>query len=127
MCAVSGMRRTKPALTKPMSAMNSPMPTTIAVLRESGTALNTAVRKPVSTRTTMITPAQMTSPMTSGHVSPGFVAIVTARNAFTPRPVAMPNGDLAHNPMRMVSTPATSAVMAATRSPPRTLPAPSSP
>ena len=125
--AASGMRRTNPAFTNPISAMNSPMPTTIAVLRESGTALNTAVRNPVTTRTTMITPAQITRPITCGHVSPGFVAIVTARNAFTPSPAAMPNGDLAHTPMRMVSTPATSAVMAATRSPPRVFPAPSGP
>ena len=49
--AASGTRRTKPASTKPMSARNSPMPTPMAVLSWVGTARNTAVRRPVSTRT----------------------------------------------------------------------------
>jgi hypothetical protein len=40
--AASGMRRTKPASTRPMSAMNSPMPTLMAVLSCIGMALKTA-------------------------------------------------------------------------------------
>ena len=107
--------------------MNRPMPTTIADFSEAGTALNTAVRKPVSTSTNMITPAQMISPMACAQVSPGVVAIVTARNALTPRPVATANGVLATTPIRIVMTPPIRAVMAATRSTPRVAPAESAP
>ena len=40
-----------PASTKPMSAMNRPMPTQIAIFSCAGTAWKTAFRNPVSTRT----------------------------------------------------------------------------
>jgi hypothetical protein len=40
--AASASRRTKPASTRPMKAMNSPMPTAIAAFSSAGTALNTA-------------------------------------------------------------------------------------
>ena len=60
--------RTTPALTSPTKAMNRPMPTEIAVRRVFGTALNTAVRNPVSTRTAMRIPSQTTSPMACGQV-----------------------------------------------------------
>ncbi len=46
--AASGMRRTNPASTRPMNAMNAPIPAAIAALSAAGIALNTAVRKPVS-------------------------------------------------------------------------------
>ena len=57
--------RTKPASTRPMNAMNRPMPTLIAVFSSTGTARNTAVRNPVSTRTRMIRPSSTTMPMAS--------------------------------------------------------------
>ncbi len=56
-------RRTKPASTKPIRAMNRPMPTLIAVFNWGGMALNTAVRNPVSTRSAMITPSRNTRPI----------------------------------------------------------------
>ena len=40
--AASGIRRTKPASTKPISAMNRPMPTEIAIFSWAGTAWKTA-------------------------------------------------------------------------------------
>ena len=40
--ATSGMRCTKPASTKPMNAMNRPMPTLIATLSGAGIAWKTA-------------------------------------------------------------------------------------
>ena len=125
--AASGMRRTKPALTRPMKAMNMPMPTTIAAFRLAGTALNTAVRKPVRTSTSMVRPETTTRPMASAQVSPGFAATVTAMKALTPRPVAMANGWRAQAPIRMVMMPATRAVAAATREMPSSLPALSAP
>ncbi|MDT4860190.1 hypothetical protein FQZ97_947360 [compost metagenome] len=125
--AASGIRRTKPALTSPIRAMNRPMPTTMAVLRPSGTALNTAVRKPVSTRISMVMPERTTSPIMSGQVRPGLVATVTATKALTPRPVAIAKGCLAHAPIRMVRMPATNAVTAATAGKPRVAPAESGP
>lgn len=125
--ATSGTRRTKPALTRPIRAMNRPMPTTIAVLRLSGTALKTAVRKPVRTSTSMVSPASITRPMMSAHVRPGLVATVMATKALTPSPVASANGYLAQAPMTIVRMPATSAVTAATRSKPSSAPEESAP
>ena len=55
-------------------------------------------------------------------------AIENATNAFSPRPVASASGKLATTPIRIVSTPATRAVAAATSArfgvepPPRKLP-----
>ena len=120
--AASGMRRTKPALTRPISAMKRPMPTTIAVFSASGTALKTAVRNPVSTRISMVRPESITRPIMSGHVRPGWEAIVTATKALTPRPVAIAKGCLAQAPMRIVRMPATKAVVAATAAKPREAP-----
>lgn len=70
--------------------MNSPIPAAMADLSAAGTALNTAVRKPVSTSTTMIRPSMTTSPMASGQVTCG--AMVTATRLLMPRPVAMAKG-----------------------------------
>ena len=86
-CAV---RRTKPASTKPMSAMKSPMPTEIATLSWVGTAWKTAVRKPVSTSTRMIRPSMTTKPMASAQVI--CEAIAKATKALSPRPVASASG-----------------------------------
>ena len=60
--------RTTPALMRPTNAMNRPMPTEMAVRRVFGTALNTAVRKPVSTRIAIRMPSQTTSPIACGQV-----------------------------------------------------------
>src|SRR5262249_32674738 len=54
--AASGIRRTNPASTNPINVMNNPMPTAIADFNCAGTALNTAVRTPVSTSTQMTIP-----------------------------------------------------------------------
>ena len=88
--ATSGMRRTKPASTKPISAMNRPMPTEIAVLSCAGTAWKTAVRKPVSTSTRMIRPSSTTRPIASAQVI--WLAIENATNALSPSPVASASG-----------------------------------
>ena len=65
--AASGRRRTNPASTSPMKAMNAPIPAAIAILSGSGMALNTAVRNPVRPRITMITPLTTTRPIASGQ------------------------------------------------------------
>jgi hypothetical protein len=88
--AASGTRRTNPASTSPMNAMNRPIPTAIAALSEGGTMLNTAVRKPVAARTSTTSPSTTTRPMASGQVICG--ARVNATNALSPRPVAIANG-----------------------------------
>ena len=105
-------RRTMPASTSPMNAMNRPMPTLIAIFSCSGTASNTAFRNPVSTSTRMTRPSSTTRPIASAQVI--LVAIENATNAFSPNPVASASGKFARTPMRMVTTPATSAVATAT-------------
>ena len=125
--AASGSRRTNPALTRPISAMNRPMPTTMPDFSASGTASNTARRKPVTTSSSITRPARVTRPISWGQVSPGVVAMVMETNAETPRPAATANGCRAHTPMTMVMMPATSAVTAATAGMPRVFPAESGP
>ena len=125
--ASSGMRRTKPALTKPMMVMKRPMPTTIAIFSPEGTALNTASRNPQSTSTNMTTPDTTIRPMMSGQVRPGVVAIVAEMNPETPSPAERANGYRATRPMRIVMTPATMAVAAATWGMPSVCPEPSGP
>ncbi len=88
--AASGMRRTKPASTKPISAMNRPMPTEIATLSCAGTAWKTAFRKPVSTSTRITRPSITTRPIASAQVI--WLAIEKATKAFRPRPVASASG-----------------------------------
>ena len=51
-----------PASTKPINAMNKPMPTPIEYFSGSGTAWKTAVRNPVNTSARTITPSTTTSP-----------------------------------------------------------------
>ena len=124
--AASGMRRTKPASTKPIRAMNRPMPTEMAIFSWAGTAWKTASRKPVSTSTRMTTPSITIRPIASAQVI--WEAMEKATNAFRPRPVASASGKFATTPIRMVITPATSAVPAAiaarfpAESPPRKAP-----
>ena len=121
---MSGIRRTKPASTNPISAMKSPMPTEMATLSWRGTAWKTASRNPVSTSTRIRTPSITTRPMASAQVI--CEATATARNALRPRPVAIASGKLATAPIAMVRTPATSAVPAAMAATPlpRTSPPP---
>ena len=90
MLAASGIRRTKPASTKPISAMNRPMPTEIATLSWAGTAWKTASRKPVSTSTRITRPSITTRPIASAQVI--WLAIENATNAFRPSPVASASG-----------------------------------
>ena len=84
------MRRTKPASTNPISAMNRPMPTEIAIFSCGGTAWKTACRKPVSTSTRITRPSITTRPMASAHVIRE--AMPKATNAFRPSPVASASG-----------------------------------
>ncbi len=105
--------RVMPASTNPMRAMNRPMPTPMAYFSGSGTASNTATRKPVSTRMPMMMPSSTTRPMACGQVISG--AIVKARKLFRPRPAAIASGKRPMAPIAMVSTPATRAVAAETR------------
>ena len=88
--AASGMRRTNPASTSPMSAMNSPMPTLMAVLSCIGMALKTALRRPTSTSTAMTSPSRTTRPIASAQLI--CEAIENVTNTFRPRPVATANG-----------------------------------
>ena len=88
--AASGMRRTNPASTRPISAMNRPMPTLMAVLSCMGIALNTAVRSPTSTSTAMTTPSRTTSPIASSQLI--WEAMENVTKAFSPSPVARANG-----------------------------------
>jgi len=53
-------------------------------------------------------------PIASGQVMSLSVAIEKATTAFSPRPAARASGNLATTPIRIVITPATSAVAAAT-------------
>ena len=75
---------TKPASTKPMKAMNRPMPTVIASFSWMGTALKIMRRRPVAASSTMMRPLMTTRPMASGQVTCPTTA--TARNELMPRP-----------------------------------------
>ena len=125
--AASGTRRTKPESTRPIMAMNRPIPTPIEAFKLAGIELKTASRKPVTARRTMMMPSMTTRPMASGQVSPSVATKVTATRVLMPRPAAMPNGYLAMTPKAMVITPAAKAVTAATREVPRTSPLTSAP
>ncbi len=70
--------------------MNTPTPTAIAALSSGGTALNTAVRKPVATRIRMMMPSTTTRPIASGQVTCG--AMVTASSVLMPSPAAIAKG-----------------------------------
>ena len=104
--------RTKPESTKPMKAMNRPMPTVMAALSSLGTARKMAVRAPVTPNRTIRMPLITTRPMASAQVTSWITE--TARNELMPRPAARPNGRLAMRPKRMVMTPAVRPVTAPT-------------
>ena len=125
-----GVLLTKPASTRPMSAIKSPIPTEIATLSDVGIALKTATRKPVRTRTRINIPSIKTNPIACSQVE--FLAIETATKVLSPKPVASARGKLATAPISIVRIPATSAVPAATMMiafvlspPPMNSPAPS--
>jgi len=86
-----GLRMT-PESMRPMKAMNKPIPTLIAVFSAGGMAWNTALRKPVSTRTVMMMPSRTIRPMASGHVMPGILAMPKVTKALRPKPVASARG-----------------------------------
>ena len=104
----TAVRLTKPASTRPMKAMNSPMPTLIACLRANGIASRIVCRSPVRTSSTMPKPSITTRPIASGQVMVG--ARVKATREFRPSPVAMASGRLPTMPMSAVMTAATRAV-----------------
>ena len=101
-----------PASTKPISAMNRPMPAPIEYLSESGTAWKIAVRNPVSTKSKIMKPSMITKPNACGQVING--ARPKAKNPFRPKPAAIAIGKRPYTPMKIVMMPATSAVAAAT-------------
>ena len=103
--------RTNPASTKPINAINRPIPTEMAIFNWVGIALNTATRKPVSTKIKMIKPSKTTNPIASCQVI--CEAIPTATKVLRPKPVASANGKLATTPIRIVKIPAMRAVTAA--------------
>ena len=91
-CAASGTRVTKPASTRPIIAMNAPMPTPMAAFIGAGMALKTASRKPEMASRTMTMPSTTTRPIASGQVRPSPATRVTATIVLMPRPAAMPKG-----------------------------------
>src|SRR5699024_299380 len=101
---------TNPEFTKPMKAINKPMPTVIATFRACGTALKIAVQIPVAPRTTITAPLMTTNPIASGQVTS--CTTETARKLFIPSPAAKAKGNLATTPKRIVITPATRPVTA---------------
>ncbi|WP_460785091.1 hypothetical protein [Microbacterium tumbae] len=103
---------TKPEFTKPMKAMNSPIPTVIASLSWIGTASKIALRSPVAASSTMMTPLIMTSAIASAQDT--WPTTENATKALIPRPAAKPNGSRVTTPNRIVMTPAVSAVAAPT-------------
>ena len=113
-CAASGTRVTNPPSTRPIMAMNMPMPTPIAAFIDCGMASKTAVRKPEMASRTMMMPSMTTRPMDSCQVSPLVATMLTPTKVFIPKPAAMAKGYLAMAPKRIDMTPATSAVAAAT-------------
>ena len=84
------VRRTKPASTRPISAMNKPIPTETAIFSCAGTARKTAVLNPVRTNTVMMSPSRTTRPIASAQDI--LDAIPTATKVFNPSPVANANG-----------------------------------
>ena len=88
--ATSGMRRTNPASTKPMKAMNRPMPTLMDCLRASGMTFITHSRRPVTTSRVMTMPSSTTMPMAAGQDITA--ASWKATTALRPRPAAIANG-----------------------------------
>lgn len=107
-----GVRVTNPESTKPMKAMNRPMPTVMAAFSSLGTALKMAVRAPVMPKRTIRMPLMTTRPMASGQVTSWMTE--TARKELMPRPAARPNGSRATRPKMMVMTPAVRPVTAPT-------------
>ncbi len=87
-----GPGMTTPAFTKPISAMNRPIPMPMDRLRSIGIAFRTASRNPVSTRAVMTRPSVTITPIAWGQVSPLATTRVNATNAFSPSPAAMANG-----------------------------------
>ena len=117
----TSVRRTKPASTRPISAMNRPMPTLIAVFSCIGIALKTAVRRPASTRTAMTMPSSTTRPIASAQLICD--ATENVDEGVEPEPGRdARTGSVPMTPMRIVMTAATSAVTAATCGMPRTRP-----
>ena len=94
------------------------MPTEIATLSGPGIALKTALRKPVSTSTRMMTPSMTTRPMRSAKVilSAEWVMTMPVMRPLMPSPAASAIGKFATRPMRIDMTPAMTAVPTATSS-----------
>jgi hypothetical protein len=86
---VPSPRMTSPEFTRPMKAMNSPIPIAIAFLSSSGIARMTASRSPMITRIVTASPSTTTSPIASGNPSPSFATSVKATSAFSPSPGAI--------------------------------------
>ena len=84
------VRRTKPASTSPISAMNNPIPTLIAVLSSGGMAWKTAVRRPTRTSSRITRPSSTTRPIASAQLI--WEATEKVTKALSPSPVARAKG-----------------------------------
>ncbi len=116
---------TKPPLTRPMMAMNRPMPMVMPCLRASGIAFMIISRSPVTTSSMITTPYITHMPMACGQVICG-----TTCPAITPdteSPAARASGTLPTKPIRSVVTAAASAVAVIRAFWPRVSPAASLP
>ena len=91
----------------PIKAMNKPMPTEVAILREGGMALTIFSRIPRNVRIRKMTPETKTTPSASCHATPCPRTRVKAKKALSPIPGAIMMGALAHSPMSMEDRPAT--------------------
>src|SRR5439155_11363213 len=99
------------AFTRPMKAMNRPMPAPMARRRSRGMACMIASRRPAKTSNVVRTPSRTINPIAACH-DPACGATVKATIAFSPIPLASARGKLAKTPMRMQQMPAASAVEA---------------
>ncbi len=89
------------------------MPTPIARLSDIGTARMIASRRPTRTSSRTIRPSRTMTPIAPAGVSPFVRTSPNATSPLMPRPAASAIGTFATTPMRIVMSPATSAVPAA--------------
>ena len=82
--SVPGESTTMPLHCRPISAISRPMPTPIACLSESGTAVITRSRRPMPAVTMKMLPAMATAPSAIGHGVPCPTTTVKAKKKLCP-------------------------------------------
>jgi hypothetical protein len=90
--AVASPLATNPPFTNPMMAMNSPIPTPMARLRDRGMASITASRKRVRTNSRITSPSRRITDMAWGQVSLRAPTSWKVTTAFSPIPGARAKG-----------------------------------